>query len=94
MSKVKYIATKVTRRGRPPSVFKAHVPKKPRKNKVIQKIAEKSGVSYEYALSISNALKRVMIENGLEYLRTTIEGLKRWEMFDEDTLKELEKMGF
>lgn len=94
MSKVKFIATKVTRRGRRPSVFKAHVPKRPRKYKVIQKIAEKSGVSYEKALSIANALERVVIENGLEYLRTTIEGLKRWELFSEDRLKELEKMGF
>ena len=80
MRKVRYIATRVKRRGRP------------RKNKDIKKVAEKLGVSYEEALSIANALERVLIENGLEYLRTTIEGLKRWELFSEDRLKELEKI--
>lgn len=91
---IKFTLVKVKRRGRRPSVFKPYVLKKTRKDKVIQKLAKKSGVSYEYALLISNALKRMMIENGFEYVRTTIEGLKRWEIFDKKTLKKLKKMGF
>lgn len=63
MSKVKYTLAKVTRRGRRPSVFKTHVPKKPRKNKVIKEVAEKSGLSYEETLSIAHALACAIIDN-------------------------------
>ena len=80
MSKVKFTLVKVKKRGRRPSVFKPHVLKKPRKDNFIKKLAKEASLSYEKALSIANAVGRVVIGNGSEGVRTTIEGLKRFEI--------------
>ena len=77
---IKFTLAKVTRRGRLPSVFKAHVPKKTRKDNFIEKLEKEASLSYEEALSIANAVGRVVIGNGSEGVRTTIEGLKRFEI--------------